>query len=110
MQPTPDTPSRLCLTLHRKPLERLDFRAGRVKKQLDLLVNAGDLETLEADNLVPVVDYGDCQRNVQRHERSTHCRDRVLQALCDSSASRQTQHEDLRVPGPRGDCECKCGG
>lgn len=56
MQPTPNAPRRLGPTFHSQPFERLDFRAGGVEQQLDLVGNAVDFVVLQSDDLVSVVD------------------------------------------------------
>lgn len=42
MESAPDASCSFCGTLDRFALERLDFGARRVQKELDLLVNGGD--------------------------------------------------------------------
>lgn len=56
MQTTPDTPRCLRRTLHRTPFEGLDLRARGVEQNLHLLLNAGDLEAVQRDDLVSVID------------------------------------------------------
>lgn len=58
MEATPDASDGLCGALQRATLEGLYFGAGGVEQKLDLLADAGGLELLEGDDLVPAIDCG----------------------------------------------------
>ena len=56
MEATPDASDGLCRALYWPALQGLDFGAGGVEQQLYLLADAGGLEFLERDDLVPAID------------------------------------------------------
>lgn len=58
MKATPDAPRRLGCAFYGAAFEGDNFCAGRVEKQLDFLLDSGDLQGLEGDDLVTVVDWG----------------------------------------------------
>lgn len=98
VQTTPDAPGRLRRTLDCPPLQRLDLGSGRIQEELDLLLDARYLETIECDDLVAVIDCGhSSSEDGYRGNGGTHDRTPELLAADMSAASRQT----LRV-GSRG--------
>ncbi len=56
MKATPDASGRFGRALNGFPLERFDFCTRRIKQQLDLLLDGGDLETIKRNDLVAVVN------------------------------------------------------
>lgn len=56
MEATPDTTRRFCGALNRPPLERFYLCPRRIQEELDLFLDAIDLESVEGNDLVPVID------------------------------------------------------
>lgn len=55
METAPDASCGFCGTLDGLALKRLDLGSRRVKKQLNLLLNGGDLQAIKRNNFVAVV-------------------------------------------------------